>query len=662
MIDVNSHVRLAAPETNNGIRLLRRGYNYTDGQDPTTGKLSAGLFFISYQRDPHTQFKVLQTPAGSQRPAERVHRPHRRRGLGGSARPLRRGRLVRQGPARAVTGLDLWSMMTSRKDQGPARGGQVIDHSIRSFPLPTGVVTFLLVDVAPSPAGGDLPSATAPESSARLGALLDVAMARHGGVRPLEPSPDGRARAAFGRPSDAVAAALAAQASIKSQHRTDGSDLELRMALHTGEAPILDDGTVDFVGPTMSRVDRLHAVARGGQVLLSGATAALVLDQLPASVTLTDLGNHRLSDLGRAEHVWQVSRIGAPVLFSALRSVDADQQNLPVPLTPLVGRGTERRALRELLRRERLVTLTGSAGIGKTRLAIAVADDALSRTGVVWFVDLSAVSDPESIGRVALATIGVQERPGSSAARQLATELGERRSLVVLDNCEHVVASCATFVAELLAASTTTAVLATSREPLGVPGEITWRVPSLPSPPPERHLGAEALADYDAVALFADRAERVRPSFAITEENARAVAQICHRLDGIPLAIELAAARCRQLSAERISSELDERFRVLTGGSRTLPARQRTLAASLDWSHERLDADERLVFRRLGVFVGRFPLNAAQRITAVPGRHRRSCGVRADHRTGRQEPGDSGRRQRRAAVLSIARDAARLRS
>ena len=495
----------------------------------------------------------------------------------------------------------------------------MIDHSIRSYPLPTGVVTFLLVDVAPTPAGGDPPSATAPESSARLGALLDVAIASHGGVRPLEPSPDGRARAAFGRPSDAVAAALAAQASIKSQHRTDGSDLELRMALHTGEAPILDDGNVDFVGPTMSRVDRLHAVARGGQVLLSGATAALVLDQLPASVTLTDLGNHRLSDLGRAEHVWQVSRIGAPVLFSALRSVDAHQQNLPVPLTPLFGRGTERRALRELLRRERLVTLTGSAGIGKTRLAIAVADDALSRTGVVWFVDLSAVSDPESIGRVALATIGVQERPGSSAARQLATELGERRSLVVLDNCEHVVASCATFVAELLAASTTTAVLATSREPLGVPGEITWRVPSLPSPPPERHLGAEALADYDAVALFADRAERVRPSFAITEENARAVAQICHRLDGIPLAIELAAARCRQLSAERISSELDERFRVLTGGSRTLPARQRTLAASLDWSHERLDADERLVFRRLGVFVGRFPLTAAQRITAAPG-------------------------------------------
>ena len=499
----------------------------------------------------------------------------------------------------------------------------MIDHSIRSYPLPTGVVTFLLVDVAPTPAGGDPPSATAPESSARLGALLDVAIARHGGVRPLEPSPDGRARAAFGRPSDAVAAALEAQASIKSQHRTDGSDLELRMAVHTGEAPILDDGTVDFVGPTMSRADRLHAVARGGQVLLSGATAALVLDQLPASVTLTDLGNHRLSDLGRAEHVWQVSRIGAPVLFSALRSVDAHQQNLPVPLTPLFGRGTERRALRELLRRERLVTLTGSAGIGKTRLAIAVADDALSRTGVVWFVDLSAVSDPgvDRSGRVGHdRSAGATRIVGCPTARNRSWARGVRSWCSTTAStssppARHSSPSCSRRRRRSRSWQRVASHSACRERSRGasprcrvrprndISGPKRWRTttPSRCSP-----IGPS---------------ERARPSRSPTT-NAPAVAQICHRLDGIPLAIELAAARCRQLSAERISSELDERFRVLTGGSRTLPARQQTLAASLDWSHERLDAEERLVFRRLGVFVGRFPLTAAEAHHRSSGRHR----------------------------------------
>ena len=188
-----------------------------------------------------------------------------------------------------------------------------------------------------------------------------------------------------------------------------------------------------------------------------------------------------------------------------------------------------------------------------------------------------------------------------------------------MDNCEHLIEACADFVAQLLTANPATSVLATSREPLGVPGEITWRVPSLPCPPPARNLDVQALSQYDAVVLFLDRARRARPSFTITEVNAPAIAQICHRLDGIPLAIELAAARCRQMSAERIATELDDRFRLLTGGSRTLTARQQTLAASIDWSHERLDDTERTAFRRLGVFVGRFPLEAAEAVVSVLG-------------------------------------------
>jgi len=266
------------------------------------------------------------------------------------------------------------------------------------------------------------------------------------------------------------------------------------------------------------------------------------------------------------------------------------------------------------------VTLTGSGGVGKTRLASAVAAETVdSHPGGVWWVELAPVSDPSGVGRAALAAIGAREAPGATAIHQLAAELGDQPSLLVLDNCEHLIEGCATLVAGLLGANSSIAVLATSREPLGVPGEITFRVPSLPCPSPEQTVDAKALSKYDAVALFVERARRARPSFTLNDANAAAITQICHRLDGIPLAIELAAARGRQLSAQRIAAELDDRFRLLTGGARTVVGRQQTLAASVDWSHERLDEPERATFRRLGVFDGPFPLEAAEAIVAVSG-------------------------------------------
>ena len=303
-----------------------------------------------------------------------------------------------------------------------------------------------------------------------------------------------------------------------------------------------------------------------------------------------------------------------------MRSLEAYRHNLPVQLTPLVGRVGEITELRVQISEERLVTLVGSAGVGKTRLALAVSADLLDRyRGGVWWVELAALSDQDAVGGAALAALGARPVAGSPLPAQLAAELGDDPSLVVLDNCEHLIASCAGFVADLLSAGVSVSVLATSREPLGVPGEVVWRVPSLRCPGPDQAVSVPALSQYDAVRLFLDRAHRARPSFTVGADNAPAIAQICHRLDGIPLAIELAAARCRQTSAERIAAELDDRFRFLTGGARTVMPRQQTLAASVDWSYERLDDGERIGFRRLGVFAGPFPLEAAEMVVASPG-------------------------------------------
>ncbi len=340
-------------------------------------------------------------------------------------------------------------------------------------------------------------------------------------------------------------------------------------------------------------------------MLLSSATASLVADRLPSAATLLDLGLHRLKDLGRPEHIWQLRHPDLELSFPALRSIDQFRHNLPVQLTPLIGRAEEVHEVVDLTGGERLVTLTGSAGVGKTRLALAVAAEAIEAyPGGIWWVDLAVVRDLDAIGRAVLAAIGARDHPHELVAEAVAAAIGDAPVLVVLDNCEHLVAGCADLVASLLAANLSVSMLTTSREPLGVPGEVSWRVPSMGD---------------DAVTLFVDRARRARPTFALTDENSTAVADICQRLDGIPLAIELAASRCRQMSVDRIGRELDDRFRLLTGGARTAMARQQTLAASIDWSHDLLDEAERVAFRRLGVFAGPFPLEAAEAIVAAPG-------------------------------------------
>jgi predicted ATPase/class 3 adenylate cyclase/DNA-binding CsgD family transcriptional regulator len=490
-------------------------------------------------------------------------------------------------------------------------------HAMQGFALPTGTVTFLLTDVEGSTRSWeDTPDATAVAIS-RHYQLLEAAISGRGGVQPVEQGEGDSVVGAFSRPSDAVAAALDAQQAFSLEPWPAGAALRVRMAIHTGEARLRDEG--NYFGETVIRCARLRSIGHGGQVLVSDATAGLVADRLPAPLELTDLGTHRLKDLSRPERVWQLVHPDLQSSFPPLRSLDAFRHNLPLQLTPFIGRDDEITQVARLLANERLVTMTGSGGVGKTRLALAVAADAIERyPGGVWLVELAGVGHPDGVSSAALAAVGARQQSGRPLIDQLASALSDDPTLVVLDNCEHLADACAALIADLLMANPAVTVLTTSREPLGVPGETIWRVPSLDAPPAEGHTPVDALSQYDAVRLFVDRARRARPSFSVSDANAPAVAQICYRLDGIPLALELAAARCRQLTPERIAHDLDDRFSLLTGGARTVLPRHQTLMASIDWSHDRLEPTERLVFRRLGVFAGPFPLSAAEGVVSAP--------------------------------------------
>jgi predicted ATPase/class 3 adenylate cyclase/DNA-binding CsgD family transcriptional regulator len=484
------------------------------------------------------------------------------------------------------------------------------------FSLPVGTVTFLLTDVEGSTQGWEAKPAPMGAAIARHYELLDAAIAGRGGVRPVEQGEGDSVVGAFARASDAIAAALDAQRAFAAEVWPDGIELAVRMAVHTGEAELRDEG--NYFGPAVIRCARLRAIGHGGQVLVSDVAAGLVAERMPDDAELVELGVHRLRDLGRPERVWELRHPDLPTGFAPLRSLDSFRHNLPVQLTPLIGRGTEVAEVSCLVIDERAVTLTGSGGVGKTRLALAVAADAVERfAGGAWLVELAGVGDPGGVASTTLAAIGGRQAPGGDLVQQVAAELGPRESLLVLDNCEHLLDGCAEMVVGLLAANSAVTVLATSREPLGVPGEVSWRVPSLPAPPPGIPVAVAALSQFDAVRLFIDRARRARPSFKIDDANAPAVAQICSRLDGIPLALELAAARCRQLSAERIARDLDDRFTLLTGGARTVLHRHQTLMASIDWSFNRLDTEEAIAFRRLGVFADAFPLEAAEAVLAA---------------------------------------------
>ncbi len=383
------------------------------------------------------------------------------------------------------------------------------------------------------------------------------------------------------------------------------------MALHTGECEERDG---DYFGPAVNRVARLQAVAHGGQVVLSRATTEMVRDYLPPGVGLRDLGTHRLKDLGRPEEVFQLEIEGLDGEFLPLRSLDNPElrHNLPEMVSSFVGRDDEVAALRQMVDESRLVTLTGTGGVGKTRLALQVAAELLDGSGDgVWLVELASVRDPEAVLAAVASALGIKEQAGRSIHEALLSALANQNVLVVLDNCEHLIGSCAKLAETVVRSCPKVHLLVTSRETLGIDGERVFRVPSLTVPAE----GAEELTDLassGAATLFVERARTLATGFVLNEEVAPVVGAICRRLDGMPLAIELAAARLRSMSLSQLNDRLDQRFRLLTGGSRTALPRQQTLRAMVDWSYDLLNGFEQAVLRRMSVFVGGFELEAAE--------------------------------------------------
>lgn len=466
--------------------------------------------------------------------------------------------------------------------------------------LPGGTVTFLLTDIEGSSrmwdSGGDEQVATA---VARHYEILDSSIVNAKGHRPQEQGEGDSVVAAFARPSDAARAAIEAQLALQREPWPTTTPLRVRMAIHTGEAQLRDEA--NYFGPSIIRCARLRELAHGGQIVVSAASADVLGEALSAGASLHDLGSHRLRDLSRPERVFQLCHADLPSDFPALKSLDSRPNNLPAQVTSFIGRVDEMRTIAKLLADDRLVTLTGSGGSGKTRLALQVAADRLDHhPDGVWWVDLAPVGDPALVALAVGESMRMREVAGEDFAVTLAHSLRHRNALVFLDNCEHVIDASASLCHALLRTCPGVVLLATSREPLGVDGETTWRVPSL--------------EEEEAVRLFIDRAGRARPSFEVDHANADAVSQICARLDGIPLAIELAAARVRVLSPAQIAAGLDERFRLLAGGSRTAMPRQRTLEASVDWSYNLLTSEQRTLFRRLSVFAGTFALDSAEAV------------------------------------------------
>jgi predicted ATPase/class 3 adenylate cyclase len=476
--------------------------------------------------------------------------------------------------------------------------------------LPTGTVTFLFTDLEASTQLWEAHPEAMPAALARHDALLRQAVEAHGGAV-VKTTGDGL-HAAFASAPAAADAAIAAQQALQAEGWDDTGPLRARIALHTGEAELRDG---DYYGPALNRAARLMAAAHGGQILLSAATASLLRQ---AGGQLIDLGEHRLRDLAAVEHVYQLAGPDLRPEFPPIHSLETYAHNLPLQLTSFVGRESEMAQVKRLLSTTRLLTLTGPGGTGKTRLALQAAAELLDLyPGGAWLVELATLTDPSLIGQAVAAALRVREQPGRPLDEVLVDYLRYKRLLLLLDNCEHLVEASARLADWLLHACPELTILASGREALSIAGEVTFQVPSLPVPPVTNGAGPEPAVSplgYAAIRLFVERAQAARPDFRLTEGNAEAVIQICRRLDGIPLAIELAAARIKLLSPEQIAARLSDRFRLLTGGSRTALPRQQTLQALIDWSWDLLPEPEKRLLRRLSAFAGGWTLEAAEAV------------------------------------------------
>jgi predicted ATPase/class 3 adenylate cyclase len=478
--------------------------------------------------------------------------------------------------------------------------------------LATQTLTFLFTDVEGSTAMLRRLGTTYAEVLTSHHQVIRACLAAHDGK---EVDTQGDAFfAVFTSPTACVSAAIQMQRAFISYSGPPGETLRVRMGVHSGEA---SETSVGLIGLDVHRGARIAGVAHGGQVLLSATTAALVRDSMPPGASLRDLGLHRLKDLGRPERIFQLEAGGLPAAFPPLRSLEnpALLNNLPTQASSFIGRDAELSEVRRLVSASRLVTLTGPGGVGKTRAGLQVAAELLDGSGDgVWFADLAPLHDPDLVAVTVANVLGIAQEPGRSLTDTLIEAIGQRSLLLMLDNCEHVLDACAKLADALIRGCPSIVLLATSREPLGIDGERVHRVPSLDTPADGDDI--VAIGSAEAVRLFTDRAAQQGAPLAWDEQTAPTVGRICRRLDGIPLAIELAAARLRVMSAAELDARLDQRFTILTGGSRAALPRQQTLLAMVDWSWELLNVAERHVLACLSVFAGGFDLAAAETVAA----------------------------------------------
>jgi predicted ATPase/class 3 adenylate cyclase len=475
---------------------------------------------------------------------------------------------------------------------------------------PLTVTTYLFTDIEGSTRLWESHSEKMRRALARHDAIVRACVeGRRGTV--VKMTGDG-VLGAFADPLDAMLATLDLLKSLSDDQASDSVVLHVRCGMHAGVDERRDN---DFFGSAVNRAARIMNVANGGQVLVSQVVAELVRERLPPGVALLDLGSVRIRDLASPEHIYQVSHPQLRRDFPALRALEATPNNLPQQTTSFLGRENALVEVRQLLQDTRLLTLVGAGGLGKTRLSLQVAAEVIGHyPDGVWFIDLAPVADAQLVPQATASVLGVKVEAGSPVIEALIHYVRDRTLLLILDNCEHLLIACAELATQLLQAGPRVAILASSREHLHVRGETTYAVLPLSLPNPNTKMTLEALVEGEAVRLFAVRASAAQPGFLITESNAKAVAAICEQLDGIPLALELAAARVRALSVEQVAVRLSDRFALLTRGDHTALPRQQTLRASIDWSYDILSTSERALLRRLTVFAGGWTLEAAEAV------------------------------------------------
>jgi predicted ATPase/class 3 adenylate cyclase len=529
-----------------------------------------------------------------------IHQIYQKLGVNSRSKAVQRAREV-----------DLLAPLTAQPGNQPSTG----QDSLARKSLPVGTVTFLFTDIEGSTSLWEQHPDLIVEALKTHNTSVSGSIEANNGV--VFKTIGDAFQAAFATAPQALWAAIAGQKALMEASWNELGPLKVRMGLHTGEAQLDPNGDEYAVSHTKNLAARIMSAAYGGQILLSQETADLVQRNLSEGVTLKELGEHRLKGMALPEHLFQANAVGLPEEYPPLATAITHPNNLPIRLTSFIGREKEIEVVRSLLGQHRLVSLTGTGGTGKTRLCLKAAGLVLENyPHGAWLVELASLADPELVPKTVASALNLPEIPGKTVLQSVEDYLRAKRLLLILDNCEHLLDACARLADRLLRVCPELTILATSRELLGVKGEAPYLVPPMSLPDAHHLPPLETLAAYDSVRLFVERARMVLPDFRVGETNARAIVQVVKRVDGIPLAIELAAARLRVLSVEQIARRLDDAYRLLTGGSRTVLPRHQTLRALIDWSYNLLEEPERILLRRLSVFSGGWSLEAAEHVCA----------------------------------------------